>query len=217
MAHTADHLAAVLFHHLGHVSFEGMSESVVGGQHEPAVTTLIDDGSGGAVGQRIGIRGPVDVVRRAVFVGDTRRRCTVDDAQTIILFNYTSRGDNHRGGDQTGYQVDVARVVPFTHGIGAHVGAVAVVGTEDFNCSSVNATAEVLDRHTQRLQPTRPGQVTIGTGHVGQITDAYFTIADFCLGAGRHNGGGSNGNAADESLFDKGHDISIAQPGSLLL
>src|SRR5690554_3417400 len=212
MAHTADHLAAVLFHHLGHVSFEGMSESVVGGQHEPAVTTLIDDGSGGAVGQRIGIIGPVDMVRRAVLVGDTRRRCIVDDTQTIILFNYTSRGDNYRGGYQTGYQINVTRVVPFTHGIGAHVGAVAVVGTENFNRGFVNAAAEVPDSHTQRIQATRPGQVTIVTGHVGQITDAYFTDADFCLGAGRHNGSDINGNAADKGLFAKGHDVTIAQP-----
>ena len=52
---------------------------------------------------------------------------------------------------------------------------------KDDDLLAIDLAAEILHRHLQRLQAARAGQVTIGAGHVGQVADADFVVADFGL------------------------------------
>ena len=68
-AHGAEHLAAGCLDDRGGVALQRVAEGVVGGEEEPAVAALLDHGAAGAVGERIGVVGPVDGVGRAGLAG----------------------------------------------------------------------------------------------------------------------------------------------------
>ncbi len=205
MAHAADDLAAVLLHHLGHVALQGVAEGVVGGEHEPGIAALLHHRLGGAVGQRVGVIDPVDVVRRAVLVGDAGGGGTGDDAQAVVLLDHLGGGDGDRGGHQAGDQVDVAGIEPLAHGVGTHVGAVAVIGAEHLDGGAVDLAAEVLDGHLQGREAAGTGEVTVGAGHVGEVADAHGIVAHLGLGAAGHQGGGGQGNTGGECLAMEAH------------
>ncbi len=63
MADLADDAAALAFHHLGDVVFHSVAEGIVGGEDVPALAPIGEYGLGRAIGQRVGIVGPVDMVR----------------------------------------------------------------------------------------------------------------------------------------------------------
>ena len=65
----ADHRATGFLNHLGGIGFERMAEGVVGGQEIPVLVTGFDHGAAGAVGQGIGVIGPVSGARCALCAG----------------------------------------------------------------------------------------------------------------------------------------------------
>ena len=60
---------------------QGMAEGVVGGEEEPGVAAALDDRLAGAVGQRVGVVGPVDGGRRAGSLGQIGRGRAGDDGR----------------------------------------------------------------------------------------------------------------------------------------
>ncbi|WP_237710074.1 hypothetical protein [Stutzerimonas stutzeri] len=73
---------------------------------------------------------------------------------------------------------------------------------EDDDLLAVDLATKILHRHLQRFQAARAGEVAIGAGHVGQVADADFIIADLGLG-GRSDQGRSQDGA--RTLAEKAH------------
>ena len=76
---------------------------------------------------------------------------------------------------------------------------------EDDDLLAVDRAAEILHRHLQRLQAAGAGEVAVGTGHVGQIADTDFVVADLGLG-GRGDQGSSQDGAC--ALAEKAHVVT---------
>ncbi|MNF61804.1 hypothetical protein D3C84_434660 [compost metagenome] len=93
VAGLADDLAAGGGDRALHVGLHGVAECVVGREDEPLVATFLDDGPGRAIGHRVGVVHPVDVVGRAVLVGDGRRRGDRHQAEPVGLLQDAGHGD----------------------------------------------------------------------------------------------------------------------------
>ncbi len=76
---------------------------------------------------------------------------------------------------------------------------------EDDDLLAVDRAAEILHRHLQRLQAAGAGEVAVGTGHVGQIADTDFVVADLGLGGRGDQGSSQNGACA---LAEKAHVVT---------
>ncbi|MNG25644.1 hypothetical protein D3C84_1105260 [compost metagenome] len=96
MASLADDRPAIGGHGFGNLLFHGMAEGVVGAQQVPAVTAFGDDRLGRTVGDRVGVVNVVNVIGRAVFVGQAGRRRCRDNGEAVFFFHQTGHGDGHR-------------------------------------------------------------------------------------------------------------------------
>ena len=65
----AEHLAAVRLDDRGGVALQRVAEGVIGGDEEPGVAARLDHRLAGAVGERIGVVGPMDGIGRAGLAG----------------------------------------------------------------------------------------------------------------------------------------------------
>jgi hypothetical protein len=70
----ADHAAAAGHDDLAEIAGHLMTEGVVGDQQEPALAAFGNDGTGRAGGLRVRVERPVKAGRRAILVGQSRRR-----------------------------------------------------------------------------------------------------------------------------------------------
>ena len=189
MANAANHFTAVGFHNAGNVRFHGMAEGVIGGQDEPGFAAFLHDRCRGTDGQRVGVIDIVDMVRRAMLVGDAGCGRAGYDAQLVVLFQNLGGRDGHRRCDHTADHVDLVVLNPAANRAGGHVRAVPVVGADDFDLGALDRATEILDGHFHGLQAVRAGQVPVGTGHIRQVTHFYHVVANLRLGATHHEGG----------------------------
>ncbi|MNF42626.1 hypothetical protein D3C84_236840 [compost metagenome] len=189
----ADHLAAIRFDDLADVRFHRVTEGIVGGEDEPVLAAVGEHRLGGAVGQGVGVVGPVDVVGRAVFIGQAGGRRAGNQRQFPGLLHHLARRQHHRGRHHAGDHVDIALIDPLAHGVGADIRLVQVIGAEHDNLLAIDLAAEIFDGHVQRFQATGAGQVAVGPRHVRQVTDTDFVVTDLGLGRAGDQAGDEDG------------------------
>ncbi len=188
MTHCLHHFAAILFHHTGYVAFQGVTEGIVSGQDKPALATFFNHRACRTVGQRIGVIHVVDVVRRAVLVGNTGRGRTGDDTQFVVFFQDVADGNGDRGSNQAGDQINVLVLHPAPGSTGGGIRAVTIIRADHFDLGAIDRATEVRDGHFQGCLAIGAGQVTIGAGHVGQVTDFNGVVGYLSLGSTHKHG-----------------------------
>ena len=168
MAHLAQHLAAVLEHHGLDVPLEGMAESVVRGDEEPGIRTLLDEGIAGAVGERPRVVRPVDRVGRAGLAGQVGGRGRRDDEGLALVARDLADGEGHAGVRHVHDQVHLVHVVPLASDRGPHVGLVLMVGEDDFHFHALLVGAVVLAGTLAAMAIAAAGRMAAGEtgGHV---------------------------------------------------
>ena len=171
MAHRAGHRAAAGLDDVGRILLERMAEGIVGGQEEPALAALLDDGVAGAVGERIGVVGVVDGIGVAVLVGQARAGGADVDQDALLLARHLADGDGDRRIERVGDHVDALLVEPFARLLGADVRLVLVIGTEHFDVLAQYFAAEIGHRHPGGFDRTLAAEVGIQARHVGQHAD----------------------------------------------
>ena len=111
-AHFAENLAAVGNHDGFRVALEGVSECVVSGDEEPAVSAVLDDGAAGAIGQHPGVVGPMDGVGRARLACQVRTcRADVEIGLVQVARDFVDRKRDRRRADIDDH-VDAVRLGP---------------------------------------------------------------------------------------------------------
>ena len=127
------------------------SERIVGGEEEPALAALFEDGFRGAVGERGRVVAVMDGVGRAVLAG---QRCAgrADGEERNFLF---LDGRVHREADAgvgaAEQHRQAARVGPFAKFLLADVRLVLMIGGHQLDRLAENGAAEIGDRHLDRL------------------------------------------------------------------
>ena len=171
MAHLAQHLAAVLDHDRRGVALERETEGVVGGEEEPGVAAGLHDRLAGAVGQRPGVVGPVDRVRRALRAGQVGGGGARDQEHLVLVAHDLVDRERDRGGRHVDDHVDLVDVDPGAHDVRADVRLVLMVGADDLDLHALGGGAEILDRHARGDHRALAAQVGIGARHVVQDAD----------------------------------------------
>ena len=110
-----------------------MTESVVGGQRKPALAAKLDHGSCDACGQRMGVIGPVNSVRRTGFSGQVGRRSAGHQKRSVFLLHDVSHGKRNSGVRCIDHRIDPVTIKPFPCDIGAGVGLVHMVAADHLN------------------------------------------------------------------------------------
>src|SRR5258708_9493445 len=84
-AYRADNRAARFLDDISSIALKGVTESIVRRQKEPAVVLTLDHRLARDIGERIGILGPVNSVRRTRRPGKIRRARARHDENSIFL------------------------------------------------------------------------------------------------------------------------------------
>ncbi|MEE9927668.1 MAG: hypothetical protein PBU43_06095 [Microvirgula aerodenitrificans] len=171
MAHRADHLAAHLAHHIAGVLFQRLAEGVVGGQEEPVSGTGLHHCPTGTVGQREGVVGVMDPVRRTFLVGQRGRTGAVVDDDALLLRAELLHADADRRVQQVDDHVHALGVEPFARLGHADIGLVLVVGRHDLDRLAEHLAAEIVDRHLHGRDRALATDGRVHAGHVGQHAD----------------------------------------------
>ena len=128
MAHGAQDLAAIGGHDRRGVALQRLAEGVIGGQEEPGVAAALHHRLARAIGEQIGVIGPVDRVGRAgriCEIGGRRARVHVDD---VLLLGDAVHRQRHAGGQHAHDSVDLLLIGPLAGEVHAHVRLVLMVG-----------------------------------------------------------------------------------------
>ena len=67
LARLQEHCAARSLDRFAGVAFKGVTKRVISGDEKPRSTPLFHDSATGPMGERIGVIGPMDAIRRARF------------------------------------------------------------------------------------------------------------------------------------------------------
>ena len=171
MADLAQDLAARLRDDRLGVALERVAEGVVGGEEEPGVAAALDHGAAGALGQRVGVVGPVDGVGRACL--PVRSDEPAPELMKILFFSLviwlTASATEEVGTSSD--DVDAVGVVPLPGDVRADVGLVLVVGRDDLDLDALVRRLEVLDRHAGGDHRAFAREVGIEAGAVVQDAD----------------------------------------------
>ena len=117
MLDAADDLAAIGRDHGRGVALERGAEGVVRGEEEPAIAAGLHQRLPGAMGQHVGVVGPVHGVRRALRVGEIRgRRARIDVDAVLFLDDIVDR-ERDAGIRHVDDDVDLVDVEPLPRDI----------------------------------------------------------------------------------------------------
>ena len=183
MPGAAQHLAAGGPHDVGGIALDRMAKDIVGGDEEPAVAAILDDGAADRV--RVGIRviGPMRGIGRAGFAGDVGACRIGDDHDLFVLFRQLHHRERRRGCRHVDDHVDAFVFLPFAGERGGDIGLVEDVGADEFDRLAEHHAAEILDRHLGGLDVPHPADVGINRGEIGEHADLERRAAG-CAGAG---------------------------------
>jgi hypothetical protein len=177
-AGVAQHLAALRRHDVTGVLLQAVAEGVVGRDEIPAVESFGDQRLTGAVGDGVGVVGPMNDIRTARVVGDAHRpgRAERDDL-VVLLGDFEYRQCRGRRGDvKNGIQPVLLE--PLAGDRGCNVGLVLVIGGQHLNGLAKNFSAELLDGHLSRGDRAFSRDIRIDTGHILDQPDADDIVAD---------------------------------------
>ena len=166
MADTAQHLAAVLQHHIGGVLFQRLSEGIVGGQEEPAVEAGLDGRKPGHIGLPKRVVGVVHGIGAAGLVGERDRGGAVKDDDLVARFRDlagSKRSCRRRDVEQHLHALVVEHVACE---VGGDVGLVEMIGCDDLDLAAQHLAAKILHRHPGRGLAADAGDVGVEAGHV---------------------------------------------------
>ncbi|MNV28280.1 hypothetical protein D3C71_1194660 [compost metagenome] len=164
MLDRAQGLAARLFDGVFGIGLQGVAEGVVGRQEVPLLHAGLGQRAARAVGQRIGVVGPLRggcraglacQVRRA---GRGRQEGDVGGARDFLHSQRHGRGGHVDDG------LHVFLIDPAARGGRTHVRLVLVVGGNDFNLAAQHGRPEVFHRHAGGFHRALPGQVGVHGG-----------------------------------------------------
>ena len=178
MPHAAQHLAAILQHHIGGVLFQRLSEGIVGGQEEPAVEAGLDGRKPRHIGLPIRIVGVVHGVGTARLVGERDRGRSVENDELVACFCDLARGKRRCGSRDIEDHLHALVVEHVARQAGRDVGLVEMVGDDDLDLAAEHFAAEILHRHLRRGLAAGPGDVGIEPGHVENAAEFQRR---FCL------------------------------------
>ena len=181
MAHAAQHLAAILHHHIGGVLFQRLSEGIVGGQEEPGVEAGLDGRKPRHIGLPVGIVGVVHGVGTAGLIGERDRGRAVENDELVACFRDLARGERRCGRRDIEDHFHALVVEHVAREAGRDVGLVEMVGGDDLNLAAQHLAAKILHRHLGRGLAAGAGDVGIKPGHV---EDAAELERRFCLRKG---------------------------------
>ena len=127
----ADNLAARFHHDRGGVAFQRVAERVVRGQEVPGVAAGLHQRLPGAVREHVGVIDPVNCVRRALGIGEVRRRRAGIDHDGVLFLHQIVDRQRNAGVQHIHEDIDLLDVDPLTRDGGGDVGLVLVVGGDD--------------------------------------------------------------------------------------
>ena len=130
-AHRPQHLAAVLVDEGGCVLLEFLSEDIIGSNEKPAVIARLYSRFTRALGERVGVKGVVDRVGPAVFVGQAHHGGGVHDEDLVPLLGDLVHGERGRGARDIEDRFDALLVEPLPGQRGGKVDLVLMVGEDD--------------------------------------------------------------------------------------
>ena len=181
MANGAEHLAPCRPDHIGGVRLERMAEGVVGGEEEPGVAPCLHRSCAGALGERVGVVGPMEAVRRAGFAGQIGRGRARHDIDPVLLAGELLDRERDRRIAEARHHVDLVDIEPLTPGGRGHVCLVLVISEHEVDRLAQYLPAEILDRHSHRGDAARPGEIGIDAGHVVEHRDLDHVVGHLGL------------------------------------
>ncbi len=208
----AHDLAAGLGDDFGRIRFERLAEHIIRGNEVPGLAALLHDRPSGACRHRVGVVGVVDVVGRALLAGDRRGAGAGEEGDALLL-----GGDGHdgqRGGarHQVGDGVDLLFIEPLAGDARRDIRLVLVVGADDDDRLAEDLTAEVLRRHLCGNERPRPGEIRVGTGHVGKDSDLHDVVGHLSEGRrGDENENTAQDNVAKPTSHGSSYCVCVAQ------
>ena len=201
----AQNLAACRLDEAGRVGLPLLAKGVIDGDEEPGVHAVGQLRLNGALGQRVGVIGPVGAHGRAFRVGGFRR---CGPGQQIGLFRrrhhvlHRQRDGRGRAADD---RIDTILLDPFLGDGHADIGLVLIVRDDNLDRGVTDLAAEILDRQLDRSHRAGAAVVGIGAGLVIHHADADHLVRH--VGSGRHGShrrGGAKCGKADapaQNLF----------------
>ncbi len=196
VAHGCSHCAALGLDDLGGIGFHCMAEGIVGRQKEPVLATALDNGARRTLGQRHGVIGVVDGVRRAGLVGQRRGARAVVDHHALFLVRHLGQRQRGAGVGTAEDHRQVLGVDPFAGLAGSDVGLVLVVHHQHFDRLAQHLAAKVVNGHLDGSGATLAFNVGIETGHVGDVADLDLVLR---MG-GTHRGGQAEQSEGGQGL-----------------
>src|SRR5690606_9381496 len=179
-AHGVAHVAACLLHDGRGVTFERVTEGVVGGDEEPFLAAVVHHGGTRAAGQGGGVVGPVHGVGAALCIGQVGGCGAHDDERLLLLGSHTGHGQRGAGVGAADQHVDLLLIEPLAGARGGNVGLVLVVGNEELDLLAVDLAPHVLDGHPDGIATGLAVDVGVDARHVGDETNANHIIGNAC-------------------------------------
>ncbi len=162
----AEHLAPGRLHHLGHVACQRRAEGVVGGDEEPGLETLRQERMPHSARERVGVVGPVDVVRAARNPGHLGRGGRRHQRDLVLVPHQLGGAERERRGWKVVHRVH-AGVEPLAQNGKARVGLELEVGRTRLDRDVRVVPGEIGDRELGRVDGTGTRHVLIRAGQVG--------------------------------------------------
>ena len=188
MLHAADDLAAIGDDDGGRVALERGAEGVVGGQEEPRVAARLGHRLARAVGEQIGVVGPVHGIGRAGRIRQVGGRGARVHVNEVLVLGDAGHGQRDTRRQHVEDAVDLVLIGPLARNIHADIGLVLMIGRDDVDLPALRGEAGILDRHLRGGGGAHAADVGVKAGHVGQ--DADLDVLVLCEGraAKRHRG-----------------------------
>ena len=183
-AHRAQHLAAVGQHHLGRRFLQLRAEGVIGGNEEPGLAALLDDGAGRAIAERGGVVGVVDGVGRAIDARERGAARADGEEGNFFRRRNLGHGDAHAGVRSAEHQGQAVLIGPFAKLGRADIRLVLMIDAEHRDLFAEHRAAEIGDGHVDGVDAGLAHDVRIDARHVVDIAD------DHLIGGGDGLGGG---------------------------
>ena len=165
------HLAARLHDDRRGVALERMAEGVVRGQEVPGVAAGLHQRLSGRVGQHVGVVDPVNRVRRALGVGEVRRRRAGIDHDGVLFLHDVVDRQPDAGVQHVHEDVDLLDVDPLPRDGGADVGLVLVIGRDQVDLPALGRHPGILDSHLGGNRRAGAAKVGVKSGLIGQHAD----------------------------------------------
>ncbi|KAG1458000.1 hypothetical protein G6F57_014781 [Rhizopus arrhizus] len=193
MLDRAQRLAAGLFDGVFRVGLQGMADRIVGRQAVPLLDAGLRQCAAGAVGQRVGVVGPLGGRGRAGFARQVRGAGGRGQERDVGRARDFLHGQRDRGGRHVDDGLHVVLVDPAARGGGPDVGLVLVIAGDDFDLAAQHGGPEVLDGHAGGFDGALAREVGVHAGQVGQDADADGLVGLRMRGRQREGAGDEQG------------------------